>query len=375
MKKFISVGFATIASLFLILIIVFTTLQVVINNDTFINNEFTKLEVNKSMGISNTDLVRSMVRLVDYMEGKVDDIQLTVTVNNQEVNMFDLDQEVEHMKDVRTIYQKIRNLRDFGVLAMLILFLLGAVVDFRRAPQTISQGYLSGSFIALLFFGFLGTWAAMDFSSFWTFFHQMLFWNDLWLFDATESRMINMLPEQMFSDIVSQLFLYAGIVIALLIGLSILCLVVSSDGYKRKRTEQLQRRRAREKAKAEQERAKAEAKAAAEKAKRIAAKKAQRAEAEKRRAQAAEAEQREAEKAAAKAARAKQQAQAKKKAAASRTKASRAEEAEDRTPVAEEPVSKESSGRRPAPRPQAAKPKKKPKSGGNVADDTGFLDD
>ena len=130
------------------------------------------------------------------------------------------------MADVRQIYMTIASYRDVGVLVMLILFLFAAVIHFRKASQYLSQGYLSGSFVFLLIFGFVGTWAALDFSNFWTFFHEMLFWNDLWLFDSTTSRMINMLPEQIFADIIARVGAYAGAVILALIALSILALVL-----------------------------------------------------------------------------------------------------------------------------------------------------
>ncbi len=98
------------------------------------------------------------------------------------------------MADVRTIYMTIASYRDVGVLVMLILFLFAAVVNFRMAPQRLAQGYLSGSFVMLLIFGFLGTWAALDFTNFWTFFHQALLERSL-AAGRHESRMINMLPE------------------------------------------------------------------------------------------------------------------------------------------------------------------------------------
>ncbi len=284
MKKILSVGFATIGSLILIFAIVFTSMEFIINDETFINNEFTKLGVSSKMGMSNNDLVRSTVRLIDYMQGDVDNIDIEVAVNGEKTQMFALEQEVTHMRDVREIYLAIKGYRDVGALVMLVLFLFAAVIHFRKAPQMLAQGYLSGSFIALLFFGFLGTWAAMDFSNFWTFFHQMLFWNDLWLFDASESRMINMLPEQMFSDIVGQIFLYAGLAFAVLIGLSIFCLAVSSDAYKRRQAEARKRKKARQAALEAHKKARAQAKAEAEKAKRIAAKKARKEAAKKQRA-------------------------------------------------------------------------------------------
>ena len=51
------------------------------------------------MGISNSDLVASFNRLVDYMEGDAPDINVTVTINGESKQMFDYPQEAEHMVD------------------------------------------------------------------------------------------------------------------------------------------------------------------------------------------------------------------------------------------------------------------------------------
>jgi integral membrane protein (TIGR01906 family) len=361
MKKVLSVGMSTIASILLILILVFTSIGLIINDQTFTNNEFTKLNVGGEMGISNADLVASMQRLVDYMEGDVDDISIEVTQNGETVDMFDYPQEAEHMKDVRTIYLTIASYRDVGVLVMLILFLFAAVVDFRKAPQRLSQGYLSGSFVTLLLFGFLGTWAALDFSNFWTFFHEALFWNDLWLFDGTESRMINMLPEGMFADIFGRIGLYAGSVVVALIVLSILALTLSSEGYKRRRAIVLARKKARKDAVEARKKAKADAKAAAEREKRLAEKKARIAAARARAQQKAEAEKKAAER----------EKLIQEKREKQKTAATTVEEKQTRQEQVVRPA--EPKNRSTAKAGGGTQKKRRKKS--NIADDTGFLDD
>ena len=375
MRKFLSVGMATLASILLILIIVFTSIGFVINDETFINNEFTKLAISSKMGMTNTDLVASFDRLVDYMEGNAKDINIEVTINGEKKQMFDYEQEVEHMADVRQIYTTIASYRDVGVLVMLILFLFAAVVHFRMAPQYIAQGYLSGSFVFLLIFGFLGTWAALDFSNFWTFFHEMLFWNDLWLFDGTQSRMINMLPEQIFADIIARLGVYAGVIIVVLIALSILALVLSSDGYKRRRAVAQARKKARETAVAARKKAKEDLKKATEEEKRQAEKRARVAAIKAKKQAEAEAAAAEAEEA-----RLREEKRAKKRAAAAT--AAQAEQAQattpkqptrsERTPVAEQPRQQ---AQKRAPQPEPPKKNAKPQKKQNVHDDTGFLDD
>ena len=366
MRKIISVGMATLASLLLIFVVLFTSIGVVVNDETFVNNEFTKLAIGSKMGMTNTDLVTSFNRLVDYMEGNASDINVTVTINGEPKQMFDYPQEAEHMADVQKLYTTIASYRDVSVLILLILFLFAAVVHFQKAPQYLAQGYLSGSFVFLLVFGFLGTWAALDFSNFWTFFHEMLFWNDLWLFDGTQSRMINMLPEQIFADIIAKVGLYSGIVIVVLMVLSILALVFSSESYKRKRAVALSRKKAREVASAARKKARDDARKTAEEEKRLAEKRARiAAHKAKKQAAADEAEQE----------RLKEERRAKKRAAAEA--AAQQAQAEPQKP-AQAPLREARPARTeqsPAPRTNkqpAEKPQKKKET---VHDDTGFLDD
>ncbi len=374
MRKFLSVSMASIASILLILILVFTSIGLVVDDQTFINNEFTKLAISSKMGISNTDLVTSFDRLVSYMQGDADNIDVEVTIDGESKMMFDYPQEAEHMADVRQIYMSIASYRDVGVLVMLILFLFAAVIHFRKAPQHLAQGYLSGSFVFLLIFGFLGTWAALDFSNFWTFFHQMLFWNDLWLFDGTQSRMINMLPEQIFADIIARVGIYAGAVIVALIVLSVVALVLSSDGHKRRRAIALARKKARDEAVSSRRKARADAKRVLEEEKCLAQKHARIQAAKARRRADAEAA------AAAEQERLREEKRAKKRAAA---KSAAEQEIKTQASVQDAPRARRAakpersapSGQR-KPVKRSVKTAEKPeKKKANIHDDTGFLDD
>jgi integral membrane protein (TIGR01906 family) len=374
MRKFISVTMATLASILLIMIVAFTSIGFVVNDETFVNNEFTKLAVGSKMGVSNLDLVTSFSRLVDYMEGNAEDINVLVTINGEQTQMFDYPQEAEHMTDVREIYTSIASYRDVGVLVMLILFLFAAVVNFRKAPRYLAQGYLSGAFVLLLIFGFLGTWAALDFTNFWTFFHEMLFWNDLWLFDGTQSRMINMLPEQIFSDIIGRLGLYAGIVIVALIALSVVAIVVSSDGYKRGRAVALARNKVRENARAVRIKARDDARRLAEEEKRLAERRARIAAHKAKKQAQAEAEE-------AEQARLIEEKRARKRAATKAQETQAARPAQRLQPLAQTAPSvaraeQQAPAQEKQPAPQSANTEEKPQTKkANVHDDTGFLDD
>ena len=232
MRKRLAVLVATIASMILIACILFTSLQLTMNNEALITYEYQRLSLGKSMGMNNGDIAASCMRLIDYMEGNVPNIDITVTVNGEQTLMFTDEQEITHMADVKLLYQRFRTFRDIGVFAALLLYLIAALLSFRRAAHTLASGYCWGAFVIALFVCFFGTWALLDFSSFWTFFHRMLFWNDDWLFDPNTSRMINMMPEKFFSDIILVFAVLAAVVIVLL-----LIIALSALSRERKKAE------------------------------------------------------------------------------------------------------------------------------------------
>ena len=155
MRKRFAIMLSTLASIVLILCILFTALQLTINNRTFLEYEYGRLSLAREMGMSNNDLIASCQRLIDYMEGRVDSIDITVTVDGEQTLMFDQQQEVSHMRDVRTIYQACRTMRDFGVLLALGLRLL-----FGRGRHTQARPALA----PVLFFAaaFLGRFLLFD---------------------------------------------------------------------------------------------------------------------------------------------------------------------------------------------------------------------
>ncbi len=94
-----------------------------------------------------------------------------------------------------------------------------AVIHFRKAPQYLAGGIFRFVCVSIDIW-FVGQWAALDFSNFWTFFSRNAFLERLWLFDGTQCRMNQHAPEQIFADIIARVGVYAGAVIATLIVLA-----------------------------------------------------------------------------------------------------------------------------------------------------------
>lgn len=201
-NKTFSFLLCVMASLLLIVALLFTALQLCMNQRDWYYEKYQAYGLSQSIGISEEEITASLWRLIDYMEGRVDSIQLTVTEYGKTVEMYN-QQEIDHMVDVRALYQAWRGVRDFGLpgAAVLLLAALSLTPKGKRLGL-VSRGFLAASaaFGAVLLG--LGIWVAVDFNGFWVAFHHLFFTNDLWLMDYATCRMIRICPEQLFNDIV-----------------------------------------------------------------------------------------------------------------------------------------------------------------------------
>ncbi len=190
------------ASLILIVGLLFTALQLCMNERAWYEKKYESYGLARQIGISNADITSALWRLIDYMEGREESIQLTVVEHGVPVEMYNR-QEIDHMVDVRALYQAWRGVRDFGLPAAAVLFAFGLFLAERGKRGGLACRafvWASAAFGAVL--AGLGAWVAVDFSGFWVAFHHLFFTNDLWLMDYATCRMIRICPQQLFNDIV-----------------------------------------------------------------------------------------------------------------------------------------------------------------------------
>lgn len=201
MRKTTATLLAAIAAFILIFCIAFTAVSLTANNFSFFENEFKKLKLADSMGLSLSDMSLSIQAMVGYMNGSRPSIDVDVMLKGERVPMFALEIEHTHMVEVRTLWQRLTGLRGIFLLLSALLAIGAMTLEKKEYKRVICTGYLWGFGIFLLLFGFGGTWAGLNFNSFWTFFHGLIFpGSDTWLLPA-ESRMIQMLPEALFADV------------------------------------------------------------------------------------------------------------------------------------------------------------------------------
>ena len=211
MKKKIAAIISILAGLFIIVGIFGEVLSFCCLDEDFYINEYEKMNTAEDMGMRHEELMEATNVLLDYLKDKRDDISLKVHVNGEEVEMFD-NRETLHMIDVKALYLNAitvtRILLAIGLCAFAVLLII------KSTRRQALRGYHIGNIVFLGIIALLGIYALLDFNSFWTSFHKVFFTNDLWLLYPDE-RLIQMVPEQFFSDLVARIVLllviFAGI--------------------------------------------------------------------------------------------------------------------------------------------------------------------
>lgn len=214
MKKFLS----AIYGLCLIVVTVVFTVHFWALNPSFYTRQYEQMHLAQQLGVSETDLDRSIVTLLDYLQDKRSDIQVEITKDNQKQEAFN-QRETDHMVDVKALYQ---NAMRVGFIALaLALILIIYIGRQKNGWAFLTKGVLEASAAFLVFIGFLAIWMAMDFTDFWTRFHHLFFSNDLWLLTPGVDFMIDMLPEAVFNRLVVSI---VGTVVVILLGINAGCL-------------------------------------------------------------------------------------------------------------------------------------------------------
>ena len=124
-------------------------------------------------------------------------------------------QEILHMQDVLNLFSFGEKLCIIaGCSSVVVLFPLAAWC-YRSAWETLRK-ILLGFIIVWGVFVLCAVWALVDFSQWFTWMHELVFTNDLWLFDTSESLLIRLLPQEFFERTVLEIFLRFAVVTGIL---------------------------------------------------------------------------------------------------------------------------------------------------------------
>ena len=159
-------------------------------------------------GVSDEDLRTLDGELAKYLAGQPNELiwpsdtvegaytVLPVEIFSQLRPAFN-EREVAHLVDCHDLFALLRKVRARLVPWAVLLITLGAYLlrDRRRIRRI---AWLS-PLVVIVPLGAFAAWAALNFDAAFTFFHRILFTNDLWLLDPATDLLIRMCPQDMFA--------------------------------------------------------------------------------------------------------------------------------------------------------------------------------
>ena len=220
MKDKVYTIMSAIAGILIIISVILGAVNLMCFDRSFYKAEYEKLGTAASIGMSQEDLDKTTEVLLDYIQDRRSNLDVTAEINGETRQVFN-QREIEHMVDVKNLYLGAMNAGmvcgGVGLLVLVVSFVL-------KKKQQALKGYLWGNAAFVAIFAILAIYAAVDFNSFWNGFHHIFFTNDLWILNPATDILIMMVPQQFFFDLVMRIVIASVVAIAVLLAADILWL-------------------------------------------------------------------------------------------------------------------------------------------------------
>lgn len=180
-----------------ILLMIFIAVDTLIIDSSFLDKTNQKYHVAQDLQMSETDLEKATEAMVDYVEGKISEAQVSVEVAGEKTEFF-TEKELVHLVDVRELIHSFKNFRNLCI----VLFILGIL--FFVWKKKIGE-FCIGVWIAwgILFIVAIvvAAFAAVDIDLVINGFHEIFFSNDLWVLNFSLHRSLWLFQDQMYVDV------------------------------------------------------------------------------------------------------------------------------------------------------------------------------
>lgn len=158
--------------------------------------EFEKQDWVPAAGMDQENLAYTAEEIIRYLKGEKDDFQ-TVAVKDGELQPLYDERERVHMEDVLFLFDRARLVRNLSLILIVLLTGLLMTRDPRWKNHWLRTLFYTGlGNVDLMIL--LGLLIWLDFSKYFTYFHLLLFDNDLWILDPQRHVLIQLLPETFF---------------------------------------------------------------------------------------------------------------------------------------------------------------------------------
>jgi len=205
---------STVASIMLLILLIFGTIHYFGLNKGIYGFLQRQLKVNDEIGITQADLDEVTDVFIDYTKDRIDSIDVAVTLDNEKTEMFNTREKL-HMIDVKNLYISMIYICYFFLAFIIVVF---SYLFIKKKKSVIFEMHKKVSVGFLFFCVALIAYFIIDFNSFWTNVHLLLFTNDLWLLNPMTDRMIIMFPLNFFMSLSSiVLFIFVAIFVPLFV--------------------------------------------------------------------------------------------------------------------------------------------------------------
>ena len=170
----LAVVFGTILILFAA---AFLSVSLVLRDADFIETKYREKNVSEEMGMSIPDLSGATETLLAYMRGERANIRYPAKVNGEQLDdVFYHEKEVVHMEEVQGLWNGLYQFSRYGAVAgALLIGVALLLIETGKKRALLSSGLFWGLGIFGGVIAFFGIWAVLDFDSFWTVFHFLIF--------------------------------------------------------------------------------------------------------------------------------------------------------------------------------------------------------
>ncbi|WP_162265486.1 TIGR01906 family membrane protein [Abyssisolibacter fermentans] len=169
---------------------------VAFNDLDFYKAKYQEYDIVKATGIHEKELMLVTAQMLNYLVEKQDNIDFKVNIDGNMKTMFNQKEQI-HLSDVRQLVKKGLTIRKLLLLVALTSIIYLVKVNKKGILKIIifSEGWLFLLLITLTIF------ITLDFNKWFTYFHLILFDNDLWLLDVKTDILINMYPLEFFESL------------------------------------------------------------------------------------------------------------------------------------------------------------------------------
>lgn len=176
---------------------------------SYYDQEFEKLGTTELTGLTTEELGGVSDMIINYLKGQEPEFQFEVERNGKQIQLFN-EREQTHMVDVLVLFQLNGRIKTIAVAAFALAVFVA--LQLSRDRGLLYRGLMGAGLLGVAAAGFLLVLINVDFTKYFTLFHELFFDNDLWLLNPKTDLLIVILQEQFFVDIAIRIFgLYIGL--------------------------------------------------------------------------------------------------------------------------------------------------------------------